>query len=243
MAKMAILGATSAIACASAIAFGHQGWDLHLAGRNEAALKKIATNIALRTGRKVSWSYIDMADISSHQAFWEAVAPEIEGVLCAVGMLGDQRKAEYDWTLAQAILQANFTGLVPLLSMAANTFEDRGKGLLIGISSVAGDRGRATNYFYGSAKAGFTAFMSGLRNRLSVKGVHVITVKPGFIATPMTEGISFPKALMATPEQVAANIVYAVDRKRNTVYTPWFWYWIMWVIRHIPEVIFKKLKL
>jgi short-subunit dehydrogenase len=243
MAVMVILGATSDIARATAVAFGREGWDLHLAGRDAAALQHSATDLALRTGREVTWSRFDAADPASHQAFWEAVAPEAEGILCAVGMLGDQRAAERDQALAQTILQANFTGLVPLLSLAANTFEERGRGLIIGIGSVAGDRGRATNYLYGSAKAGFAAFLSGLRNRLAARGVHVMTVKPGFVATGMTEGMTLPAKLTATPEQVAADIVAAAARKRNIVYTLWFWRWIMWIITHIPEGIFKRLTL
>jgi len=243
MAVMVILGATSDIARATAVAFGREGWNLHLAGRDTVALRKIAADIALRTGRRVTWSPLDALDVSSQQTFWESVAPEAEGLLCAIGLLGKQQEAERDWTTAQVILQANFTGLVPILSMAANTFEERGNGLIIGISSVAGDRGRATNYFYGGAKAGFTAFLSGLRNRLASKGVHVMTVKPGFVATSMTEGLKLPGKLTATPEQVADDIVAAARKKRNIVYTLWFWRWIMWVITHIPEGIFKKLKL
>jgi len=240
---MVIIGATSDIARATAAAFGRKGWDLHLAGRNTAALSKIATDIALRTGRKVTWSPFETLDLTSQAAFWESVAPEAEGVLCAIGLLGNQHEAEHDWRAAQDILQANFTGLVTILSMAANTFEDRGKGLIIGLSSVAGDRGRASNYLYGSAKAGLTAFLSGLRNRLASKGVHVMTVKPGFVATGMTEGLKLPKKLTATPERVAEDILAAAAKKRDIVYTLWFWRWIMWVIRHIPEGIFKKLKL
>jgi len=243
MAIMVIIGATSDIARAAAVAIGRQGWDLHLAGRDAATLQKNAADIALRTGRDVTWSHFDAADLSSHKSFWESVAGKAEGVLCAVGMLGDQPKAEHDQALAQVILQTNFTGLVPVLSMAANTFEERGEGLIIGLSSVAGDRGRGSNYLYGSAKAGFTAFLSGLRNRLAAKGVHVITVKPGFVATSMTDGLNLPPQLTATSEQVAADIVAAVNKKRNIVYTLWFWRWIMWIIKHIPEGIFKKLKL
>jgi len=243
MAIMVILGATSDIARATAAAFGRKGWDLHLAGRDKAALPKIATDLALRTGREVTWSYFEAADVSSHKAFWESVAPGAEGVLCAVGALGEQNKAEHDWTLARTILDINFTGLVPVLSMAANTFAEHGKGLIIGIGSVAGDRGRAANYLYGSAKAGFATFLSGLRNRLATKGVHVMTIKPGFVATGMTEGLDLPKKLTTTPEQVAADIVAAAGKKRNIVYTPWFWRWIMWIITHIPESVFKRLKL
>ena len=243
MAMMVVLGAASEIARATALAFGRQGWDLHLAGRDAAALQKIAIDCALRTGRDVTWSHFEATDVPSHQAFWESVAAKAEGLLCAIGLLGDQHRAEHDPSLSQDILQANFTGLAPVLFLAAATFEERGRGLIIGLSSVAGDRGRGSNYLYGSAKAGLSTFLSGLRNRLAAKGVHVITVKPGFVATSMTDGLNLPPQLTATSEQVAADIVAAVNKKRNIVYTLWFWRWIMWIIKHIPEGIFKKLKL
>ena len=243
MAMMVIIGGTSDIARATAAAFGRQGWDLHLAGRDTALLQKNAADLALRTKRRVTWSYFDANDVPAHKKFWESIAPEAEGVLCAIGLLGDQRRAEHDWALGQTILQANFTGLVPVLSLAAETFEERGQGLIIGLSSVAGDRGRAANYLYGSGKAGLTAFLSGLRSRLAAKGVQVMTVKPGFVATKMTENLNLSKVLTATPEKVAEDIVAAVGKKRSVVYTPWFWRWIMWLIRHIPENVFKKLKL
>jgi len=243
MAMMVVLGAASDIARATALAFGRQGWDLHLAGRNAAVLQKIALDLALRTGRDVAWSRFDALDLSSHKAFWESVSAKADGVLCAVGLLGERPRAGADPAWAQVILQTNFTGLVPVLSLAADTFEERGKGLIIGLGSVAGDRGRGSNYLYGGAKAGFAAFLSGLRGRLAAKGVHVMTVKPGFVATAMTENLKLPKKLTATPERVAADIVEAAAKKRNIVYTPWFWRGIMLLVTHIPEGIFKRLNL
>lgn len=240
---MLILGATSDIARATALAFARAGWDLHLAGRNAAALEKIATDLKVRTERDITFSGFDALRTEDQQTFWEELAPSTDAVFCAIGLLGRQETAEHDMNAAQAILQTNFTGLVPVLSMAANTFEKRGKGLIIGIGSVAGDRGRASNYLYGSAKAGFSTFLAGLRNRLSSKGVHVMTVKPGFVTTAMTEGIPLPKILTATPEQVAADIVRGVKKRKNIVYTRWFWREIMLIIRHVPEFVFKKMKL
>jgi short-subunit dehydrogenase len=206
-------------------------------------LEKLVTDIAIRTGREVSFSRFDTMQPEEHTNFWAAIADKTEGVVCAVGLLGDAEAARHDPHLADALLRTNFTGLVPVLSLAADTFEQRGRGLIIGISSVAGDRGRATNYLYGSAKAGFSAFLSGLRNRLAAKGVHVMTVKPGFVATSMTEGMKLPEKLTATPEQVAADIVAAAGKKRDIVYTLWFWRWIMAIIAHIPETVFKRMGL
>jgi len=240
MPTMLILGASSDIAHACAVAFAREGWDLCLAGRNMDELQSLAQDIHIRTEKNVSCVEFDALDTAGHQSLWENLSDKTDAVLCSVGLLGDQEQARHDHDLADRILRTNFTGLVPLLSMAADTFERRGSGLIIGISSVAGDRGRASNYMYGSAKAGFSAFLSGLRNRLARKGVHVITVKPGFVATSMTEGMDLPARLTATPEQVASDVVRAVNKKKDVVYTRWFWRGIMLVIKHIPEGVFKK---
>ena len=140
-------------------------------------------------------------------------------------------------------MRSNYEGPAAILSVFADLFEARGSGTIVGISSVAGDRGRATNYIYGSAKAGFTAFLSGLRNRLARKGVHVLTVLPGFVATRMTEQLDLPKALTAEPKEVALAIERAVKGKRNTIYVRPVWALIMLIIRSIPEAIFKRLRL
>jgi short-subunit dehydrogenase len=243
MATMLILGAASDIARATALAFAREGWDLILAGREEEILRQIATDIALSSGRKVKTKHFDALRPEEHTSFWQGIEEETTALFCAVGLLGDQEKAQNDFDQAATILQTNFTGLVPILSLAANTFERRGHGLIIAISSVAGDRGRASNYFYGSAKAGLSAFLSGLRHRLAKNGVAVITVKPGFVATAMTAGMDLPAKLTATPEQVAADIVKAARKKRNVIYSRWFWRYIMILICHIPESIFQKLKL
>jgi decaprenylphospho-beta-D-erythro-pentofuranosid-2-ulose 2-reductase len=151
--------------------------------------------------------------------------------------------ARTDFEEVQKTIQVNFTGAVSILNIVANDFEQRGKGSIIGISSVAGDRGRQSNYIYGSAKAGFTAYLSGLRNRLAKSGVHVMTVKPGFCRTKMTENLQLPAALTAEPDQVAHSVFQGLDQKHNVVYTLWMWRWIMLIIRMIPEFIFKKLNM
>ena len=243
MPTMLILGARSDIARATALIFARNGWDIILAGRDLPALEKSATDIAIRTTRTVTTSFFDALSPQSHEAFWQQHSAASDAVFCAVGLMLEQKNAENDFACAEQILQTNFTGLVPILSMAANTFEERGNGLIIGVSSVAGDRGRASNYVYGSAKAGFTAFLSGLRNRLAKKGVHVMTVKPGFVATSMTEGMKLPASLTASADQVAEDILRGVVKKRDIMYTRWFWFWIMFIIKNIPERVFKKLYL
>ena len=162
-------------------------------------------------------------------------------VVCVFGYMGDQLLARTDFDEVRKTIDVNYTGAVSILNVVADDFESRGQGAIIGISSVAGDRGRQSNYMYGSAKAGFTAYLSGLRNRLEKAGVHVMTVKPGFCRTKMTESLELPAALTAEPEQVASAIFNGLKDKRNVIYTRWMWRWIMLVIKCIPEFIFKKL--
>jgi decaprenylphospho-beta-D-erythro-pentofuranosid-2-ulose 2-reductase len=140
------------------------------------------------------------------------------------------------------MVAVNYLGAMSVLDQCAGVLAAGGNGFIIGISSVAGDRGRQSNYYYGSAKAGLSAYLSGLRNRLSGQGVHVMTVKPGFVDTAMTYGLE-GMFLVASPEDIGRQIVRAVGKRRNTVYLPWFWRYIMLIIRHIPEFVFKRLKL
>ena len=242
MPLMLILGATSEIARACALRFAQDGWDLCLAGRRMDALLALATELHTRTGRAVDCVEFDALNSATHAKLWASIKGRTDAVLCSVGLLGDQIAARHDEDAADRILRANFTGLVPLLSMAADTFEQRRRGLIIGISSVAGDRGRGSNYLYGSAKAGFTAFLSGLRARLAPSGVQVLTVKPGLVASPMLEGRDLPRLLIASPETVARDIANAVRKKRHTLYTPWYWRGIMFAVKHLPERLFMRLK-
>ena len=242
MPLMLILGATSEIARACALRFAQEGWDLCLAGRRMDALHVMAQELHAKTGRAVDCVEYDALDCSTHAQLWDSIKDNTDAVLCAVGLLGDQIAARHDEAAADRLLRANFTGLVPLLSMAADTFEQRKSGLIIGISSVAGDRGRGSNYLYGSAKAGFAAFLSGLRARLMPSGVHVLTVKPGLVASPMLEGRDLPRLLIASPETTARDIAYAVKKKRHTLYTPWYWRGIMFAVKHLPERLFIRLK-
>jgi len=140
-------------------------------------------------------------------------------------------------------MDTNYTGVVSLFNIIANDFEKRKSGFIVGISSVAGDRGRKSNYIYGSAKAAFTAYLSGLRNRLYDAQVHVLTVKPGFVSTKMTEGMDLPEKLTAQPEEVAEDIYKAQQKGKNVLYTKWIWRWMMLIIRSIPEFQFKKMSI
>ena len=160
-----------------------------------------------------------------------------------LGILENKKKAQTDFKEAQQIMDTNYTGVVSLFNIIANDFEHRRSGFMVGISSVAGDRGRKSNYIYGSAKAALTAYLSGLRNRLHDAQVHVMTVKPGFVATKMTEEMDLPEKLTAQPEEVAEDIYKAQQKGKNVLYTKWMWRWVMMIIRNIPEFQFKKMSI
>jgi decaprenylphospho-beta-D-erythro-pentofuranosid-2-ulose 2-reductase len=238
-----VLGGRSDIGLAVAHRFASQGRAVQLAARNAQTLETDRADIALRHNVAVTLHEFDALDLGAHVGFVEALTPQPDVVVCAVGMLGDQAGSETDLDAAVAVMRSNYEGPATILAAFANRFEANGAGTLVGISSVAGDRGRASNYVYGSAKAGFTAFLSGLRNRLARKGVHVVTVLPGFVATRMTAGMDLPARLTATPEQVAAAIETAVNRKRDVVYVKPIWALVMLIIRHLPEAIFKRAKI
>lgn len=243
MSWLLVLGAKSDIGRAIAHKFAKNKFDIILAARDATGLAGDAGDLEIRYGVKAGTLEFDAADIGSHPRLFGDMDPEPLGVVCVVGCLGDQQKAEQDFTETKKIIDANYTGCVSILNIFANSFEKRKTGFIIGISSVAGDRGRQSNYIYGSAKAGFSAYLSGLRNRLSRSGVDVITVKPGFVNTKMTEGMDLPPLLTAQPEEVADDIYSAWKKGKDIIYTKWFWRYLMLIIRNIPERIFKKLKL
>jgi len=243
MGYVLIVGAKSDIAKATAREYARHGYDLYLAARNADELEAFANDISIRMQRTVKIVELDILDYGSHQAFYEQLEDKPLGVISAVGYLGDQQKAQTDFQEAKLIIDTNYTGVVSLLNIIANDFEHRRSGFMIGISSVAGDRGRKSNYLYGSAKAALTAYLSGLRNRLHDAQVHVLTVKPGFVDTRMTEGMDLPEKFTAQPEEVAMDIYKAQQSKKNVIYTKGIWRWIMLVIRMIPEWKFKGMNI
>ena len=242
-AAVLILGARSDIARAVAHRFAALGHPVQLAARNCHALQADKVDIALRYRVAVSLHEFDALDAENHAAFLDAL-PELPIIaVCAVGLMGDQSTSETDIAAAIHVMRSNYEGPASILAHLANRFAERGMGTLVGISSVAGDRGRATNYIYGSAKAGFTAYLSGLRNRLAKQGVHVVTVLPGFVDTQMTEGMNLPARLTASPDEVAKAVERAVAKRRNLIYVRPVWQIIMAIIRTIPEPLFKRLKI
>lgn len=238
-----IIGAASGMARAIARTFAQAGHPIQLAARNVTRLEDDARDLNTRYGVHVSLHEFDALALDQHRIFVHRLPVFPDIAICAVGAMGAQDNNEADPMAAAHIMRSNFEGPASILAHLANIMETRGKGTLVGISSVAGDRGRASNYVYGSAKAGFTAFLSGLRNRLAQKNVHVITVLPGFVKTAMTQRISTPGVLTAEPEEVGAAVFKAVEKKTNVIYVRSIWRVIMAVIRSIPEPIFKKTSL
>jgi len=239
-----ILGAKSAIA--QAIAERLEGYDFVLAARRSNELEPFAADLRLRRSCQVDLIDFDALDFTSLEHLPQQVhktCGEFDLVVLVFGYMGDQASGRRNTEEMAQTINANFTGAAIALAHLANYLENRDKkGGIIGISSVAGDRGRQSNYLYGSAKGGLSLFLQGLRNRLATTPVHVLTVKPGFVDTPMTQDLD-GLFLVAPPAKVADDIVRAYEKKKNVLYTPFFWRWIMLIIRSIPERIFKKLKL
>ncbi|WP_035262661.1 SDR family oxidoreductase [Actibacterium mucosum] len=238
-----ILGGKSDIGLACAHAFAAEGHPVWLAARDAGQLEAAKTDMALRHGVEVETFAFDATDIAAHEGFVDGLPALPSVVICAVGAMGEQLDNERDVAKAAQVMRANFEGPATLLGVFANRMEARGSGAIVGISSVAGDRGRATNYIYGSAKAGFTAFLSGLRNRLAGAGVHVVTVRPGFVNTAMTAGMDLPAKLTAEPDELGTAVLNAVRKGRNDIYVRRIWWLVMLIIRNIPEMVFKKLSL
>ncbi|MFM8890902.1 MAG: SDR family NAD(P)-dependent oxidoreductase, partial [Planctomycetia bacterium] len=240
--------ATSAVAEALARRLVLRGWNLFLAARDAEALERLAADRRVRGGTTILTGSFDAARLETVTDTWHAAAaafPEgLDGVVVCHGHLPDERSRLPDTGEIRRTIDVNFTSVALLLGVAAEYLSDQREGFIAAISSVAGDRGRQSNFCYGSAKAGLTAFLAGLRNRLHPRNVRVLTVKPGIIDSPMTRGLEVgPKFLVTTPERVAADIERALVRRRDTVYSPWFWRPIMALIRGIPEPIFKRLRL
>jgi decaprenylphospho-beta-D-erythro-pentofuranosid-2-ulose 2-reductase len=244
--SLLVLGANSLIAQAAAAKFAEAGHEIIFAGRHTEEIAKLANDFQIRYKVTSSAVYFDALDYHSHKKFLEDVlakTPGLNYVLIAFGYLGTQDKAQSDFNEAHKIIDTNYTGVVSITELIAAEFESRKKGNIALISSVAGDRGRQSNYMYGSAKAALTAYSSGLRSRMLKSGVNVLTVKPGFVNTPMTYGMPLPKPLVASPQKVGGDIYKAMVSGKSILYTPFYWRFIMMVVKSIPEFIFKKLKI
>ncbi|KRP85134.1 short-chain dehydrogenase [Bradyrhizobium yuanmingense] len=237
-----VLGGSSDIGRATARAFAKAGYDVGLAGRDVGALEPDAADLRARYDVEVGVHTFDVLDTASFEGFVAGLAALPDVVISIVGLLGVQESAQSDLAQATAIMRSNYEGPALILGLFAEKFLGRGSGTLVGVSSVAGDRGRASNYVYGSAKAGFSAFLSGLRARASRGGVHVVTVKPGFVRTRMTEGMKLIGPLTVEAPVVGAAILRAVESKTDIVYVSGRWRLVMLIIKTLPEAVFKKLK-
>jgi short-subunit dehydrogenase len=245
MKKIVIIGATSAVATETARCFALEGAELFIAARSEEKLERLASDLRCRGAAAVHTGIFNAREVASHDQLLENAfhkLGEIDAALIAHGDLPNQEECQRSWDETEQSLATNFLSPVAFLTWLANYFDTRGQGNITVISSVAGDRGRQSNYIYGSAKGALSVFLQGLRNRLAHRGVSVTTIKPGFIDTPMTANIK-KGPLFASAELVGKRIYKAMKQGESVVYTPFFWRFIMLVIIHIPECIFKKLKL
>jgi decaprenylphospho-beta-D-erythro-pentofuranosid-2-ulose 2-reductase len=243
--KILVLGATSGIAEATCRIWASQGASLFLVARNAEKLAAVAADLKTRGASYIDTAVADLDDTEKHSELLAHAINSLTGMdiaYLAHGILGDQTEAERDFNTAAQIIHTNFMAPVSLLTWLANFCVQRHAGTLAVISSVAGDRGRKSNYLYGSSKAGLSAFLGGLRNRVDREGVTVLTIKPGPTKTAMT--VNIPKSeKFADPQSVAESIVSAIDKHKDVLYVPFQWQPIMFIIRNIPERIFKKLNL
>lgn len=239
--KALVLGATSAIARAVIRELASNNYEFHLVARDGNRLEAIQKDLQVRYDLSVTTAMADLSETDSHPQLL-VTAKECLGrldlVFIAYGTLADQEACQRDFSLTEKELYTNFVSVASLVDLLANEMEQQGHGSLAVITSVAGDRGRKSNYVYGSAKGALTIYLQGVRNRLSSVGVHVLTIKPGFVHTPMTAHLE-KGLLYASSERVARDIVRAIDKKKQILFTPWYWFWIMLAIKLIPERIFK----
>lgn len=245
MQRVLIVGATSAIAEATARRFATRGARLFLVARNRERLKDLASDLSIRGAAAVDCAVLDVNDFSRHEALIDDAMRALDGIeiaLIAHGTLGDQAACEKSFRLTLDELNTNAISVISLLTHLANRFEAQQRGSIAVVSSVAGDRGRRSNYVYGTAKGAVSIFLQGLRGRLHESGVHVLTIKPGYVDTPMTA--TFKKGpLWSHPDRIAEGIERAIEKNLDVVYLPRWWRIAMAVFKLIPEKIFKKMSL
>ena len=245
-ARVLLTGATSGIGQALARRLAKDGRDLVLLARDSDEVERLKADLELRWSIRAEVRLFDAVDTESHSQIIADVIDTagLDGAILCHGYMVDQSVAETHRQDAERTIDVNYTSYVTLFSALAPHFQKQEKGFLCAVSSVAGDRGRQSNFIYGSAKGALTIYLQGLRNAMHAYNVQVLTVKPGFVDTGMTWGLLDPDSpLVASPEKVANDIVRAIEKRKNSIYTPWFWRWIMLILRSIPETVFKRLKL
>jgi len=243
METVLILGATSDIGIAIAKKFAAEKYNIQLAARKPAQLEPLKSDIEIRYQVDCCILAFDALQFHTHTSFFENLSPKPDITISIFGIMDEEEDAFNDWDITQRMINTNFTGAVSIFNIASKHYISLKKGTIIGISSVAGDRGRASKLIYGSSKAALNAYLSGLRNQCFKDNVHVMTVKPGFVYTRMTENLPLPKLLTSTPAEVADIVYDGFEKKKNVIYVKWFWRYIMLIIKNIPEFQFKKMKL
>ncbi|MCX2745857.1 SDR family oxidoreductase [Mangrovivirga sp. M17] len=242
--RVLILGGTSDLATELAHGLAKEGKELIIGGRRTEELSRTSSDISVRYNVKCDYVYFDAEKFDSHDDFFKNIEGSYPTSLFVVfGYLGDQMVAETNKEESFKIINRNFTGAVSIINSYLTQRGDNEINSIVGVTSVAGDRGRMSNFIYGSSKAGFTAYLSGLRNKLFHENIHVMTVRPGFMDTKMTEGMDLPGPLTASPDKAARLIIKSWKRKRNNIYVLPLWRYIMLIIKNIPEGIFKRLKM
>ncbi len=240
-----IIGASSGMAEEVARAYAAQGANLFLVARHQEKLQAIASDLAARGANAVNTYILDANDTNAVMPMLDTAWQKLKTLdvaLVAHGTLPDQERAQTDISYALSEFRTNADSVIACLTGLGSKFQLQGNGVIVVIGSVAGDRGRASNYLYGAAKAAIETFASGLRAHLFSYGVHVLLVKPGFVATPMTAHLQLPAALTSTAVNAAADILKAIHKRKDVLYTAWFWAWIMLIIRWLPSFVFKRLK-
>jgi len=243
MSTVLILGASSDMAQAIARTFAQKKYAVQLAGRNADRLSAFKADLQLRYSAQCSLHDFDALKFNTHQAFFDGLTTKPDVTVCVFGVMDEEDLAFSNWDITERMINSNYTGAVSILNVAAKYYQSQKQGCIVGISSVAGERGRQSKLIYGSTKAALTAYLDGLRNKLFKDNVHVVTVKPGFVYTKMTESLTLPAILTAQPAEVGSAVYNAVQKKKNVIYVRWMWRWIMLIIKCIPEFQFKKMKL
>jgi short-subunit dehydrogenase len=245
MKRIVVLGATSGIAMGVLRLLAEEGHELLLVARNSERLETVAADLRVRGAESVITYVADLSSVATHSALLDFVLsrfPNFDTLLLTYGTMQDQAECRNSVEMSLAEWMTNFSSAAALLTLFADEMERRAHGTIAVVTSVAGDRGRGSNYVYGSAKGALSLFLQGLRGRLHKSGVRVITIKPGPVKTPMTSHLK-GSGSFASPARVGKDIVRALHRPKDIVYTPWYWRYVMGVIKNIPEGVFKRLSL
>ena len=238
-----IIGANSDIGKAIAVTFASKGFNIYLAARNCNKIKGFSDKIQKNYKVNTEIVELNILHYKTHQQIYNNLRVKPIGMICVVGYLFKNEQIDINISDVKKIFNTNLVGCISIINIVASDFSRRKEGFIIGVSSVAGERGRQSNYHYGSAKAGFTCYLDGLRNRLHRDQVNVITVKPGYVKTKMTSHLNIPNFILAEPEEIAQDVYNGWSHGKNIIYTRWYWKYIMFLIRNIPEYIFKRTSL